>query len=91
MFETLFVLLTRLADSEDALWTVEDGLFDVTLEDFAGFDADWAEIDRPFADIEMVEALFELLAFAQREEDGWHVTYRFDDCSLVLRYASEDI
>ena len=91
MFEVLFALLSRLEVSGDASWDVEDGQFDVLLEDFVGFDADWAEIDRPFADPEMVEAFFEVLQSARREEDDWEVVYHFDDCSVVYRYASEDI
>ena len=91
MFETLYTLLTRLETSGDASWDVEDARFDVTLEDWDGFDADWAEIDRPFADPEMVEAFFELLSTARREEDDWEVVYYFDDCSVTYRYSSEDI
>ena len=91
MFETIYTLLTRLETSEDATWYEHDGHFDVTLEDFAGFTADWEEIDRPYADPEMVEAFFEVLDTADSTDEDFYCTYYFTDCSVCLGFASYDI
>jgi len=91
MFETIFAILTRLETSADATWYTEGTHFDITLEDFDGFDANFCEIDRPYADPEMVEALFEVLVTAKTIEGSFSRVYRFADCSATVRYASDDI
>ena len=91
MFEMLMMVLTRLETSDDCTFYEADRHFDVTLCDFDGFDDDWSEVMRDYADQEMVDDLFELLDRADRTEGDFYVTYYFEDCSLTLGYESYDI
>lgn len=91
MIEMLMMVLTRLETSCDCGFDFEDGHFEVTMNDFDGFDADWCEVMREYEDEEMVDALFELLDRAERTEGDMYRTYFFEDCDLTLGYASYDI
>lgn len=91
MTEMLMMVLTRLETSDDCYFDFEDGCFDVTLNDFDGFDNEWSEVDREYQDEEMVDALFELLDRAERVEGDFYRTYYFEDCELTLGYTSMDI
>ena len=91
MFETIYTILTRLATSGDADWSVNGNAFRVDLNDFDGFDDDWSEIDREYEDPDMVEALMEVLDQANDSDGGFYETFFFDDCTLKLGYTSYDI
>ena len=91
MFEMLMMVLTRLETSGDCTFYEDDHCFDVTMCDFDGFDENWSEIMRDYADQEMVDAFYELLDRADRTECDFYVTYYFEDCTLELGYASYDI
>ena len=95
MFDTIYTILNRLETSNDVtgFWEPDEGTthFDVTLNDFDGFDEEWNEIDRDWADPEMVKAFYEVLDTAERTEGDYYVTYYWADCSLTLGYTSYDI
>lgn len=95
MFEIIYTILTRLETSNDVtgFWEPAEGTthFDVNLNDSEGFDEEWNEIYRNWADSEMVEAFFEVLDTAERTEGDYYVTYYWADCSLTLGYTSYDI
>ena len=96
MFEAFMTIMNRLIDCGDAdcdFEDVENRDYYVTLNDFEGFDAHWGEVDREYADAEMVKALYQLLDTAEKEYlyHGWLCIYHFDDFSVELHCASEDI
>lgn len=91
MFEIIYTILTRLAQSGDASWSVNDHAFRVDLNDFEGFDDDWSEVMRDYEDPDMVEALMEILDQANDSDGGFYETFFFDDCTLKLGYTSYDI
>lgn len=92
MFEAFEMIMNRLESTGDAtVITFDDGTVYVTLEDFAGFDADWNEIDRQYVDAEMVDALDELLEQCEMEMDGLYDYHIIDGHRVHVSYASEDI
>ncbi len=92
MFETFQMIMTRLEASEDAFIDYVRGTeYHITINDFEGFDEDWSEVERDYADEEMVEALEEFLECAERTEGDYYVTYYFEGFSVVVGYASFDI
>lgn len=62
-----------------------------TVEDFAGFDEDWSEIDRELTT--NVNTFIQWIKDNANtvEEDDWETKYIFDDITVIIRYASEDI
>ena len=69
---------------------IDDNELQFTIEDFSGFDEDWNEIDR--------ELTTDINAFIQwikdnanTIEEDWQTKYIFDDTTVTIRYASEDI
>ena len=69
---------------------IDDNELQFTIEDFSGFDEDWNEIDR--------ELTTDINAFIQwikdnanTIEEDWQTRYIFDDITVTIRYASEDI
>ena len=94
MFEAFEMILNRLeplGDVSVSIW--HDEIIVVTLEDFGGFDANYAEIVREYEDREMVEALIELLKSCEtvEDEDDWRVYRLIENHKVYLTYASEDI
>ncbi len=86
MMETLEAL------GEDVSYCEGVGCFYVTIEDFAGFDDDYCEIDRQFDDEQAVQAFLEMLGRESTSQDGdYYVTYHFDGFDVQLGYASFDI
>lgn len=68
----------------------DDNELQFTIEDFSGFDEDWNEIDR--------ELTTDINAFIQwikdnanTIEEDWQTRYIFDDITVTICYASEDI
>jgi len=72
----------------------EDGgtRYDVTVEDFEGFTADWSEIDREIVREDLLDAFLEALtAQAIMKEGDFYRTYYFEGYTIHLGYASYDI
>ena len=66
--------------------------FDVTLQDFDGFDAHWCEIDREYDDEDAVDAFLDMLETGCVSQDGdFYTIYHFEDFDVQLGYASFDI
>ena len=96
MFEAFEMIMARLMASDDAYIdytrnTDRGAEFHITLNDFEGFDEDWNEVEREYADPEMVDALEELLEQADEVEGDYYRAYRFEGFSVVVGYASYDI
>lgn len=86
------MVATLEALGEDVSYSFYDGVFDVTLEDFEGFDDDWSEIDREYDDPEAVDRFEEMLEKESSSQEGnFYVTYHFEGFDVVLGYASFDI
>lgn len=74
------------------LWEHSDGMLDVTIEDFEGFDDDWSEVDREYDDGEAVDAFLEMLeAECSSREGDFYVVYHFEGFDVRIGYASFDI
>ena len=94
MFEAFEMIMNRLESTGDASVSIwHDEIIVVTLEDFDGFDSNYAEIAREYEDREMVEALMELLKSCDtvEDEDDWRVYHLIENHKVYLTYASEDI
>lgn len=93
---TVLEMMTALEACGDAsVWeTEEDGMlcYDVTLQDFDGFDDEWSEVMRDYEDEELVDAFLAALeSQALRCEGDFYHTYYFDGFCVQLGYASYDI
>ena len=76
----------------DLMEVKEDGGFDVTLHDFAGFDDEWGEVEREYDDGEKVVAFLETLERECVSHDGdFYVTYHFEGFYVEIGYTSYDI
>jgi hypothetical protein len=76
----------------DASVFVTDERVYVTLEDFDGFDENWCEIDRPFDNPELVEALLEWLrAECDCADEEFSMHYYFGGLEIIVQYSSMDI
>lgn len=75
-----------------SLWERSDGMFDVTIEDFEGFDEDWNEVDREYDDEEAVDAFLKMLATQCTSREGdYYVIYHFEGFDVQIGFASFDI
>ena len=90
---TILEMMTALETSGDlTVWVRDGGVYDVTVEDFEGFDADWCEVDREIVQEDLLDAFLEALdAQALRVEGDFYYTYYFDGFTVELGYASYDI
>ena len=90
---TMEMIIARLETlAEDITFEVTDADIEVTIEDFAGFDEEWEEVDRELVDAEAVEAIEEWLeAEAESIEGHMYHYYHFADCTVCVGYASFDI
>ena len=69
-----------------------DGTYALTIEDFEGFDEDWAEIEREYVNEEAVDALLDWLeAHCIERDNNLYIHYVFPDFQLTFGYASFDI
>lgn len=76
----------------DVSYEEEEGVFEVTIEDFEGFDEDWCEVIRKLDDVEAVNAFIKMLeAECSSFEDDFYVVYHFEGFDVQLGYASFDI
>lgn len=92
MFEAFEMIMNRLESTGDAtVITLDDGTVCVTLEDFAGFDANWNEVYRDFVDTEMMDALDELFEQCEMKMDDIYDYVIIDGHRVHFSYASEDI
>ena len=69
-----------------------DGEISVTVQDFAGFDDSWREVDRELDDEDLVDSVQEQLEATALSVDGdFYRYYEFDGFTVVWGYASFDI
>lgn len=67
-------------------------VYDVTLEDFEGFNDEWEEVMRDYEREDLVdEFLNALREQALCEEGNFYYTYHFDEYAIGIGYASYDI
>lgn len=76
--------------TEDIYYSVKDNMVRVTVDDFEGFDDDWHEIMREYANAERVEEFLDMLDEYPHEGD-FYVVYHFEDFDLQLGFTSFDI
>lgn len=94
---TILEMMTKLETIGDASIRVRDAreggkLYYVTMEDFLGFDEEWNEIDRDYADETLVDDFLDALTEqAIRIEGDFYRTYYFDGYMIRLDFASYDI
>jgi len=67
--------------------TGEGTIYDVTMEDFEGFDEEWDEVMRDYEREDLVDEFLEAL----RVEGDFYYDYYFDGFRINLGYASYDI
>jgi len=88
-YEMVMELLATLGD--DVTYYTLDGDVHVTVEDFAGFDEDWCEVDGDY-DEEAVDEVYDALTASALEVDGdFYRYFTFDGFTVVWGYASMDI
>ena len=94
---TVLEMMRALEEVGDlSVWQREtsDGvmLYAVTMEDFEGFDDEWDEVMRDYADEELVDAFLDALEEqALRAEGDFYRTYYFDGYAIRIGFASYDI
>lgn len=93
---TILEMMTALEASGDlTVWarpTDEGTAYDVTVEDFEGFDDDWNEVDREIVQEDLLDDFLEALnEQALRMEGDFYYYYYFDGYRINLGYASYDI
>ena len=94
---TILEMMTKLETVGDlSCWERETAegvkLYDVTMEDFEGFDDDWDEVMRDYEDEELVDTFLEALEEqALRVVGDFYTTYYFDGYAVQIGYASYDI
>lgn len=93
---TILEMMTTLEACGDVtVWgrTTDEGtVYDVTVEDFEGFDDDWCEVERDFVMEDLVDEFLEALdEQALRVEGDFYYDYYFDGFRIHLGYASYDI
>jgi len=86
------MIATIEALGADASYYEHDGIIDVTLQDFEGFDDDWDEIMRDYDDSQAVIDFEDMLEDeCLRKSGDFYVTYYFDGFAVELGYSSFDI
>lgn len=93
---TIREMMTELEACGDlTVWeriTDEGTVYDVTVEDFEGFDEHWSEVMRDFEREDLVDEFLEALdEQALRVEGDYYYDYYFDGFRVHLGYASYDI
>lgn len=93
---TIREMMTALEECGDlTVWeraTDEGTVYDVTVEDFEGFDDEWSEVMRDFEREDLVDEFLEALdEQALRVEGDFYYDYYFDGFRVHLGYASYDI
>jgi len=96
-FHEVLDVLVEVGDvtaTESGDYTLYDGTYvapfiDLTFEDFEGFDEDWSEICRDYAEPKLVEELEEFIS--EVAEGDFYQTFEFDGVSYQVGYGSYDI
>ena len=87
-----FMELVKTCGNDVELYHWSDGGYELTLEDFEGFDDDWNEVEREYVNEEAVDALLKWLEANYTErKSNLYIHYVFPDFRLTLGYASFDI
>ena len=90
--EMVMELLATAGADLDAYESYDGSRISVTVEDFEGFDDEWAEIDRELDDEELVDSIQEQLeASAVSASGDFYRCCEFDGFTVVWGYASFDI
>ena len=77
---------------EDVTYFDCGDILHVTLEDFAGFDEDWNEIERDYDNPEAVDEFLAILEeYGRPYTSGLYPSYDFDGFKIELSWASFDI
>lgn len=89
---TVLEMMEALATCGDLTVWEHDGVYDVTVEDFGGFDDHWCEQDREFVMEDLLDDFLEALDDqALRAEGDFYYDYYFDGFQVHLGYASYDV
>ena len=87
-----FMELVKACGNDAKLYHWSDGGYELTLEDFEGFDDDWNEVEREYDNEEAVDALLKWLeANCIDKTERLYIHYVFPDFQVALGYASFDI
>lgn len=91
-YEMMVEMLEALGNDVYYDYDEDDHEFDVTIDDFEGFDEDWSEVDREFDDPEAVEHFLDVLEEESLSHEGdFYETFYFDGFSVQVGYSSFDI
>ena len=91
---TTIEMITAQLDTiaQDSWYDVVGTEIDLTIDDFAGFDEDWCEIDREFVDGDAVDAVLAWLRETADFVDGdFYRYYHFGDVVVCVGWTSFDI
>lgn len=92
MMNTILTHLDRIADDADYYVIKSKNEIHLTIEDFAGFDENWIEIDREYVNPEAIaETLAWLRDNASFISDDFYTRYQIGNVVVVLGYSSYDI
>lgn len=82
MFEKLMAMVKALVEVEDVYYREYENTLYITIDNFAGFNENYEEIDRELVNEELVEKLVEFIEKAN---------YTIENYTIELHYSSEDI
>lgn len=90
---TMEMVMELLATAGDDLIVMDwDDSIDVEVNDFEGFDDDWAEIIRDVENGELVDEIYKTLKReALSVDEDFYVEFQFEGFSLSWGYASYNI
>ena len=91
MFKTMLDKINACGN-DVSMYTDEDKIVHLTIDDFAGFDEHWNEIFRKYDNPKAVKALtIWLLENCLSWEDDYYIIYHFNGFDVQLGYTSFDI
>lgn len=96
-FEILQAHLEAITHDAEVTYHEDTHEIRVLIDDFDGFDENWAEIDREFIDPAAITAFDEWLEDATEEGviryvgDDWTEAYEIDGWTVEIHHTSEDI
>ena len=82
MFEKLMTMVNALVEVEDVYFREYENTLYITVDNFAGFNENYEEINRELVNEELVNELIELVKRAN---------YTIENYTIELHYSSEDI
>lgn len=92
MTREMMITAIEALGADASLFEYSDGMLDVTLQDFEGFDDDWSEVYRDYDNEEAVIAFLGMLKTECSSKEGdFYVTYHFEGFDVQIGYASYDI